>query len=47
MISDEELKRTFLQPEGVGPGQLGEEPVEELRQDLLGNSLSAGLSSGS
>lgn len=36
MISDEELKRTFLQPEGVGPGQLGEEPVEELRQDLLG-----------
>lgn len=45
-MSDEELKRTFLQPEGVGPGQLGE-PVEELRQHLLGNSLSAGLSSGS
>lgn len=36
MISDEELRRTFLQPEEAGPHQVGAEPVEELRQDLLG-----------
>ncbi|XP_030576512.1 condensin-2 complex subunit H2 [Archocentrus centrarchus] len=36
MISDEELRRTFLQPEEAGPHQVGAELVEELRQDLLG-----------
>ncbi|XP_047431721.1 condensin-2 complex subunit H2 isoform X2 [Mugil cephalus] len=35
MVSDEELRRTFLQPEEAGPQQQGEEPVEG-HADLLG-----------
>ncbi|XP_068442394.1 condensin-2 complex subunit H2 [Clinocottus analis] len=36
-VSDEELRRTFLQPEEAGPHQPGEEPVDGCRPpDLLG-----------
>lgn len=39
MISDEELRRTFLQLEEAGPQQQGEEPVEGFGPpDLLGNA---------
>lgn len=34
MISEEELKKTFLEKEV--PEQQGEEPVDEFRHDLLG-----------
>ncbi|XP_030296444.1 condensin-2 complex subunit H2 [Sparus aurata] len=37
IVSDEELRRTFLQPEEAGPQQQGEEPVDGFRHpDLLG-----------
>ncbi|XP_018530421.1 condensin-2 complex subunit H2 [Lates calcarifer] len=37
VVSDEDLRRTFLQPEEAGPQQQGEEPVDGLRHpDLLG-----------
>ncbi|XP_070785010.1 condensin-2 complex subunit H2 [Enoplosus armatus] len=37
VVSDEELRRTFLQPEEAGPHQQGEEPVDGFRHpDLLG-----------
>ncbi|XP_075328494.1 condensin-2 complex subunit H2 [Odontesthes bonariensis] len=37
VMSEEELRRTFLQPEEAGPQYQGEEPVEVLRHaDLLG-----------
>nr|XP_046234511.1 condensin-2 complex subunit H2 isoform X2 [Scatophagus argus]XP_046234512.1 condensin-2 complex subunit H2 isoform X2 [Scatophagus argus]XP_046234513.1 condensin-2 complex subunit H2 isoform X2 [Scatophagus argus] len=37
IVSDEELRRAFLQPEGAWPQQQGEEPVDGFRQaDLLG-----------
>uniref|UniRef100_A0A3Q3EN76 Condensin-2 complex subunit H2 n=1 Tax=Labrus bergylta TaxID=56723 RepID=A0A3Q3EN76_9LABR len=37
VVSDEELRRTFLQPEEAGPQQEGEEPVDGFRHaDLLG-----------
>uniref|UniRef100_UPI0037E77783 condensin-2 complex subunit H2 n=1 Tax=Semicossyphus pulcher TaxID=241346 RepID=UPI0037E77783 len=37
VVSDEELRRTFLQPEEEGPQQQGEEPVDGFRHpDLLG-----------
>ncbi|KAM7367443.1 hypothetical protein PAMP_015344 [Pampus punctatissimus] len=37
VVSDEDLRRTFLQPEEAGPQQKGEEPVEGFRHpDLLG-----------
>ena len=39
VVSDEELRRTFLQPEEAGPHQQGEEPVDGFRHpDLLGTS---------
>lgn len=39
VVSDEDLRRTFLQPEEAGPQQQGEEPVDGLRHpDLLGNT---------
>ncbi|XP_076578677.1 condensin-2 complex subunit H2 [Chaetodon auriga] len=37
VVSDEELRRTFLQPEEAGPQQQGEEPVDGFRHpELLG-----------
>ncbi|KAM7378627.1 hypothetical protein PAMA_013505 [Pampus argenteus] len=37
VVSDEDLRKTFLQPEEAGPQQEGEGPVEEFRHpDLLG-----------
>ncbi|XP_039979382.1 condensin-2 complex subunit H2-like [Xiphias gladius] len=37
VVSDEDLRRTFLQPEEAGPQQPGEEPVDGFRYpDLLG-----------
>ncbi|XP_029969000.1 condensin-2 complex subunit H2 isoform X2 [Salarias fasciatus] len=36
VISEEELRRTLLQPEEAGPQQEGEGPVEAARCDLLG-----------
>ncbi|KAM9334910.1 condensin-2 complex subunit H2 [Symphorus nematophorus] len=37
VVSDEELRQTFLQPEEAGPDQQGEEPVDGFRHpDLLG-----------
>ncbi|XP_040886318.1 condensin-2 complex subunit H2 [Toxotes jaculatrix] len=37
VVSDEDLRRTFLQPEEAGPEQQGEEPVDGFRHpDLLG-----------
>ncbi|XP_073336963.1 condensin-2 complex subunit H2 [Pagrus major] len=37
VVSEEELRRTFLQPEEAGPQQQGEEPVDGFRHpDLLG-----------
>nr|XP_033470371.1 condensin-2 complex subunit H2 [Epinephelus lanceolatus] len=37
VVSDEELMRTYLQPEEAGPEQQGEEPVDGFRHpDLLG-----------
>uniref|UniRef100_A0A672FS43 Condensin-2 complex subunit H2 n=1 Tax=Salarias fasciatus TaxID=181472 RepID=A0A672FS43_SALFA len=38
VISEEELRRTLLQPEEAGPQQEGEGPVEAARCDLLGNN---------
>ena len=39
VMSEEELRRTFLQPEEAGPQHQGEEPVEGLRHaDLLGEN---------
>ncbi|XP_044042710.1 condensin-2 complex subunit H2 isoform X2 [Siniperca chuatsi] len=37
VVSDEELRRTFLQPEEAGPHEQGEEPMDRFRHpDLLG-----------
>ncbi|XP_042367585.1 condensin-2 complex subunit H2 [Plectropomus leopardus] len=39
MVSDDDLRRTFLQPEEAGPQQQGEEPVDGFRHpDLLGKN---------
>lgn len=40
VVSDEELKRTLLQPEEAGPQQQGEEPVDGFRQPNLFGKLS-------
>lgn len=40
VVSDEELRRTFLQPEEAGPQQQGEELVDGFRQPNLFGKLS-------